>query len=171
MNIRQRHFIKHSEIKQLKDEIIKQYDKDILNDLIPKKANVEYILAENDDEFYAINKELKLWKSKKDGYIPVLTQLLEGKIDLKKVVVDMGAIKYLTLNKADVMRPGITKIDPSIKKDEIIQIIDETHSRPLAIGKAMFNADEMQEKKKGKVIRNLHTIEDDVWKLAKLWDK
>jgi 6-pyruvoyl-tetrahydropterin synthase len=49
MNIRQRHFIKHSEIKQLKDEIIKQYDKDFLNELIPKKANVEYILAENDD--------------------------------------------------------------------------------------------------------------------------
>jgi PUA domain protein len=171
MNIRQRHFIKHSEIKQLKDEIIKQYDKDFLNELIPKKANVEYILAENDDEFYAINKELKLWKSKKDGYIPVLTQLLESKIDLKKVVVDMGAIKFLTLNKADVMRPGITKIDPSIKRDEIIQIVDETHGRPLVIGKAMFNAEEMQEKKKGKVIRNLHTIEDDVWKLAKLWDK
>ncbi|TFG21868.1 MAG: RNA-binding protein [Promethearchaeota archaeon] len=171
MNIRQRHFIKHTEIKQLKEEIIQQYDEVFFNKLFPKKANVEYILAENDDEFYAINNDLKLWKSKKEGYIPVLTQLLEEKIVLKKVVVDMGAVKFLTLNKADVMRPGITKIDPSIKKDDIIQIIDETHGRALAVGKALFSAKEMQEKKKGKVIINLHTINDDVWKLAKLWDK
>ena len=171
MNIRPRHFIKHTEIKHLKDEITQQYDETFFKKLFPKKANVEYVLAENGDEFYAINHDLKLWKSKKDGFIPVLTQLLEEKIILKKVIVDMGAIKFLTLNKADVMRPGITKIDPSIKKDEIIQIVDETHNRALAVGKALYNAKEMLEKNKGKVIRNLHTINDDVWKLAKLWDK
>ena len=171
MNIRQRHFIKHTEIKHLKDQITQQYDETFFNMLFPKKANVEYVLAENGDEFYAINYDLKLWKSKKDGFIPVLTQLLEEKIILKRVIVDMGAVKFLTLNKADVMRPGITKIDPSIKKDEIIQIVDEKNNRALAVGKALFNAKEMQERKKGKVIRNLHTINDDVWKLAKLWDK
>jgi predicted ribosome-associated RNA-binding protein Tma20 len=97
MNIRQRHFIKHSEIKQLKDEIIKQYDKDFLNELIPKKANVEYILAENDDEFYAINKELKLWKSKKDGYIPVLSLLIEGSIFVMPGLITSALFKVKNL--------------------------------------------------------------------------
>ena len=85
---------------------------------------------------------------------------------MKKIVVDKGAIRFIT-NAADVMRPGITKIDASIKKDDIVVIVDENHDRALAIGKAMLNATQMQETKAGKVVKNLHTIQDDVWKFAK----
>ena len=81
-------------------------------------------------------------------------------------MVDKGAIKYVT-NAADVMRPGITKIDPSIKKGDIIEIVDETHDRSLAVGKAMYDADEMERKDSGKVIKNLHTIQDSVWEFEK----
>ena len=123
------------------------------------------ILTEAGDTLYAINNELKLWKSV-EGYLPVLTLLLNNKVDLKTVVVDMGAIRFVT-NGADVMRPGITKIDPSIKKGDILQIVDETHNRALAVGKAMFNAKEMEAKSSGKVIKNLHTIKDSVWKFEK----
>ena len=70
-------------------------------------------------------------------------------------------------NGADVMRPGITKIEPNIKKNDIIQIVDETHSRALALGKALFDAKAMELKTSGKVIKNLHTIKDNVWKFEK----
>ena len=65
------------------------------------------------------------------------------------------------------MRPGITKIEPNIKKNDIIQIVDETHNRALALGKAMFDANAMELKTSGKVIKNFHTIKDNVWKFEK----
>ena len=166
MKIKHRHFIRKSELNPLKDEILKQYDQKFIDQVFPQKSNVELIQTEAGDTLYAVNDVLALWKSK-DGYIPILTLLLNKQVEIKTVVVDMGAIRFVT-NGADVMRPGITKIDPSIKKGDIIQIVDETHGRTLAVGKAMYDADEMEKIFSGKVIKNLHTIKKDaVWNFAK----
>jgi PUA domain protein len=123
------------------------------------------IQTDDGDTLYAVNNVLKLWKSK-EGYIPVLTLLLNKQVELKKIVVDKGAIRFVT-NAADVMRPGITQIDPSIKKGDIVVIVDENHDRALAIGKSLLDAKDMEEKQSGKVVRNLHTIQDNVWKFEK----
>ena len=167
MNIKQRHFIKQTEIKKLKEDILKQYDESFIIQIFPDKCNVEVILTEADDTLYAVNNKLKMWKSK-EGYIPLLTLLLDEKmkINMKTVVVDKGAIRFVT-NGADIMRPGVTKIDPKIKKDDIVRIVDENHGRALAIGKALYNATEMSEHNKGKIIKNLHTIQDSVWVFEK----
>ena len=165
MKIRQRHFIKSSEIRLLKEEILNEHSSDFVNQIFPKKCRVELIFTEKGDTLYAINNVLKLWKSN-EGYIPVLTLLLENKVNLKTIVVDMGAVRFVT-NGADIMRPGITKIDPLIKKGELLKIVDEKNNRALAVGKAMFNAKEMEAKTSGKVIKNLHTIKDDIWQFEK----
>ena len=165
MKIRQRHFIKSSEIRLLKEEILKEHSSDFVNQIFPKKCRVELILTEKGDILYAINNVLKLWKSN-EGYIPVLTLLLENKVNLKTIIVDMGAVRFVT-NGADIMRPGITKIDPLIKKGELLKIVDEKNNRALAVGKAMFDTKEMEAKTSGKVIKNLHTIKDDIWQFEK----
>jgi PUA domain protein len=165
MNIKQRHFIQKSQIKELKDDILKHYDQKFLSQIFPKKSKIELIQTDAGDTLFAINDVLKLWKSK-EGYIPVLTLLLNNQVSLKKVIVDMGAIKYVA-NGADIMRPGITEIDPTIKKGDIIEIVDETHGRSLAVGKALYDAAEMKQKDSGKVIKNLHTIQDSVWEFEK----
>ncbi len=165
MKIKNRHFIKKTELKPLKDEILKQYDQKFIDQIFPKKSNVELIQTESGDILYAVNNELKIWKSK-DGYIPVLTLLLNKKVDLKTIVVDFGAVRFVA-NGADVMRPGITTINPSIKKGDIVQIIEETQNRALAVGKAMFDALEMEKKSSGKVVKNLHTIQDQIWVFEK----
>lgn len=165
MNIKHRHFIQKSQIKELQDDILTQYDEKFVAQIFPKKARIELIQTDAGDILYAVNNVLKLWKSKY-GYIPVLTLLLNKQIELKKIVVDKGAIRFVT-NAADVMRPGITHIDPSIKEGDIVVIVDENHDRALAIGKAMLDAKQMEEKSSGKVVKNLHTIQDDVWKFEK----
>ena len=165
MNIKTRHFIKSTEIKVLKTDILNQFDEQFIDQIFPKKCRIEVIHTEAGDILYAVNNELKLWKSK-DGYIPVLTLLLSKHVKLKTVIVDMGAIRFVT-NGADIMRPGITQIDPEIKKGEIIQIVDETHNRSLAVGRAMFDAAEMEQKSAGKVVKNIHTIKDSVWEFSK----
>ena len=165
MKIKQRHFVRKSELNPIKDDILKQYDQRFVDQIFPMKSNVEIIQTEAGDTLYAVNNTLKLWKSK-DGYIPVLTLLLKNQVDLKTIVVDFGAIRYVD-NGADIMRPGITKIDPDIKKGDIIRIIEETKQRALAVGKALYDAPEMQSKSSGKVVKNLHTIQDSVWEFEK----
>ncbi|MFX0105266.1 MAG: DUF1947 domain-containing protein [Candidatus Hodarchaeota archaeon] len=165
MKIKHRHFIRKSELKPLKDEILKQYDQNFVDQIFPEKCNVEVIQTEAGDTLYAINNLLKLFKSK-DGYIPVLTLLLNNQVNLKAIVVDFGAVRHVA-NGADIMRPGITKIDPSIKKGDIVEVREETKNRAIAIGKAIFDASEMETKSSGKVVKNLHTIQDSVWEFEK----
>ena len=165
MNIKTRHFIQKSQIRELQDDLLHQYDEKFVEQIFPKKARIELIQTDAGDTLYAVNNVLKLWKSK-EGYIPVLTLLLNKQVDLKKIVVDKGAIRFVT-NGADVMRPGITKIDSSIKKGDVVVIVDENHDRALAIGRSMLDAKQMEDKDSGKVVKNLHTIQDDVWKFEK----
>ena len=165
MKIKQRHFIRKSELTTLKEEILNHYDQNFIDQIFPKKSNVELILTESGDTLFAVNNELKLWKSK-EGYIPVLTLLLNNRIELKTIVVDFGAVRFVT-NGADVMRPGITKIDPSINKGDIVKIEEETKHRALAVGKAMYDASEMESISSGKVVKNLHTIQDPIWQFEK----
>ncbi len=165
MNIKQRHFIQKSQIKELQEDILKHYDEKFLNQIFPKKARVEVIQTEAGDTLYAINNVLKLWKSK-DGYIPVLTLLFNKQVDLKEIAVDKGAIRYVS-NNADVFRAGITEIDKSIKKGDILQIVDENNHRAIAVGKAMYDAKEMESMNEGKVIKNLLCVKSKVWNFIK----
>lgn len=104
-----------------------------------------------------------------DGmYIPFLSEasLLER---FPTVVVDAGAIKFVC-NGANVMRPGI-KRHSEFKKDDLVCIVEETHNKFLAVGKAMVSSDEMKNITKGEVVKNLHYISDKYWESAKLIKK
>jgi Predicted RNA-binding protein (contains PUA domain) len=75
-----------------------------------------------------------------------------SEIALKKVVVDMGAVKFVA-NGADVMRPGIVSFDENLAKDEIVLIVDERFGKSLAIGLALLSASELKATDKGKAIK------------------
>lgn len=82
---------------------------------------------------------------------------------IKRVKVDRGAIRFV-VNGADIMRPGIKYIQEGIKKDEIVVVVDEEHSKPLAICIALLDYEEMKNAAQGKVLKNIHYIGDDIWK-------
>lgn len=124
---------------------------------ISKKDHFELL----DDKIVLIN-HIPTYFLHGGKYIPTLKYLLEHPI-LKKVTVDMGAVKFV-VGGADIMRPGITQIESEIQKDEAVMIIDVNNKKPLAVGIALFSAAEMQSMKTGKVIKNIHYIGDDVWK-------
>ena len=92
MKIKNRHYIRKSELKSLKDEILTCYDQYFVDQIFPPKCNVELIETEDGDMLYAVNNTLKLWNSK-DGYIPVLTLLLNNQVELKTTIVDFGAYR------------------------------------------------------------------------------
>ena len=135
--------------------------------LFGEKPKVEFLRLDNREEIIVINNLLSFWITKAH-YIPCLTLLINPKIDfsMKSVTVDKGAIRFVA-NGADIMRPGITVIDSTIQKGDIIKIQEEIHGRALAVGQAMYDAVEMQSMTKGKVIKNIHTVNDPIWEFSK----
>ena len=142
-----------SEIRELNSKIFELYGKE---NFLNKKDKVE---KENNLVF--VNQKLYFF-FQDDVLIPCLKLVLDDNCLLKKITVDMGAIKFVT-SGADIMRPGITKIDEGISDGEFVVIIDETHGKALAIGKVLFNSEEMLGMNSGKVIENIHYVGDDMW--------
>ncbi len=79
-----------------------------------------------------------------------------------KIVVDMGAVPYVCKG-ADVMAPGIRKIQGEFDENGLLLVVDERHRKPLAVGSAMFSSEEMKKIKHGKAIKNLHYVGDKLW--------
>ena len=69
------------------------------------------------------------------------------------------------MNGADCMAAGIQNSDHRIKKGDLVWIRDESHRRPLALGWALMDGEEMERTKNGKGIRTVHWIGDDLWSL------
>ena len=93
--------------------------------------------------------------------LPHLRYLLNHDL-LKNVVIDMGAVKFVT-SGADVMRPGIKEFASGIANGEIVVGVDINNKTPLAVGRMLFSGEEAQAMAKGKVIKNLHWVGDELW--------
>ncbi|HPH34424.1 MAG TPA: RNA-binding protein [Methanoregulaceae archaeon] len=110
---------------------------------------------------YLINKKPQLMEST-DWVFPTLQGLLEHPVMERRVVVDSGAVPYV-VNGADIMRPGITSVSEDVKAGCPVQVVEERHGKPLAIGIALYDATDLQEKKSGKMVKTIHYIGDDLW--------
>lgn len=167
MNIRQRHMLKSKDIKELKQTLNELFDEGTINELFTEKPKIEFLRIDNREEIIVINDIMSFWITK-ERYIPCLSLLINPNIDfkMKSITVDKGAIRFVA-NGADIMRPGITVIDPTIEKNDIVKIQEETHGRALAVGLAMYDGETMQKMTKGKVIKNIHTVNDPIWEFSK----
>ncbi|MDL2261846.1 RNA-binding protein [Methanimicrococcus sp. OttesenSCG-928-J09] len=117
------------------------------------------------DEFKVIFADGKQMFIEYDGRLfPTVRGALEHLPPKKIVTVDMGAVKFV-VNGADVMSPGITAADSSIQKDDLVVIVEETHKKPLAIGRALISGDEMAAAGSGKAIKSLSYVGDALWGL------
>lgn len=127
---------------------------------LSKKDQVE--LIEDNYKIIFINKKPSFFYFG-EKLVPTLKLLQENNF-LKKITIDMGAVKFI-VNGADIMRPGIVEIEPCIVKDEIISVIDKNNKKTLAIGIALFSSDEMKNMSSGKVIKNIHYVGDELWRM------
>ena len=85
---------------------------------------------------------------------------------LPKVIVDMGAIPHIC-NGADVMAPGIVRVEGEFGEGAITLIVDERYGKPLAIGRALMDSDRLRMIKRGRVVKNIHYVGDKIWRLIK----
>ncbi len=93
---------------------------------------------------------------------PTLKGILRWNLEKRWCAVDRGAIPFL-MNGADCMAAGIQIVDPDIKRGDLVWIRDEEHGKPIAIGWALIDSEKMDQATKGKAIRTIHWIGDDLW--------
>ena len=142
-----------SEIRALEDEFVLKYGQAIVN----KKDFVQNI----DDKYLLVNKEPYFFYHEKK-LVPTLKLLMKLDI-LRKVTVDMGAVKFVA-NGADIMRPGVVDIQSGIKAGDNVVIVDVNNKKPLAVGIALFSSEEISAYKTGRVIKTIHYVGDEIWK-------
>lgn len=97
-------------------------------------------------------------------HVPFLSEseLLEK---FPSVIIDMGAVKFVCKG-ANVMRPGI-KGHGEFAKGDIVTVLEESHSKCLAVGRALKDSAELDTIERGEVIRTIHHISDRYWEAAK----
>lgn len=155
--------MKSGDIKKLQFDLQKFFPNS--NNLFGKGSRVEKGTLDDGTILYLIDGELIFFEIEK-RIIPFLRILLKNLIQLQKVTVDLGAVPYVARGAA-VMVPGIVATDEDIKKDDYVVIVDEKHDKPLAIGLALMDANEIIKEKKGKAIKTVHYVGDKWWEFGK----
>ncbi len=100
-----------------------------------------------------------------EGHLfPTVRGALEMGLQKRLVTVDKGAIRFVS-NGADIMAPGVVEADPEIKEGDFVIIVEETHRKPLAIGKALMEGPQMVEADSGKAIKSITHVGDKLWSM------
>ena len=141
-----------SDIKKLLKDIFDKYSFD------PGFSHKDDVVLE-DDKIY-VNEEMQWWYL--EGELVPHLKLVQDNNFLKKVTVDIGAIKFIAKG-ADIFRPGITFFDEDIESGELVAIEEEGHGKILALGIASGTTKEMEEIDGGKVIKTIHYVGDEIW--------
>jgi PUA domain protein len=101
---------------------------------------------------------------KSDRYVVPALSNSDILTTLPSVWVDRGAVLRIA-SGADVMRPGITRMDV-FNKEQAVVVRDDVYSKPLAVGVALTSSEEARTMGKGRVVKTLHHVDDPVWKLT-----
>jgi PUA domain protein len=78
----------------------------------------------------------------------------------------MGAVPHV-VGGADIMAPGIRKVNGEFAERQLLVVVDENHGKYLAVGRALTGSVPLAAAKKGKVVENLHYVGDLIWEVIK----
>jgi PUA domain protein len=159
MQIKGRKFLSKKDKKSLQIKLSETFGESIV-DFIQRTDGLEEARTEDGKVLLKGN---RIWFfSYNDLLIPSIYCLRESSMKLPKVIVDIGAIRFIT-NGADVMAPGVVFFDEAISKNIIVAVHEEKAETIIAVGMALIDAPEFEKTTKGKVVKMLHYLRDDIW--------
>ena len=157
-----RHALKSKDTKTLLVKVTEKLKID-LEAVMGHKLNVEIVEAEEAEVILIDGKPLLF----NVGETVFPTLLFKEFVEqVPKIVVDMGAVPYVCKG-ADVMAPGIVKIEGEFHKGDIVAVVDMKYGKPLALGESLHESETARASKKGAVVKNMHYVSDKIWDLAK----
>jgi len=157
-----RHFLKAKEAKILLNKASEKLRVD-LEQIFKTKIKVELIETEF-AQIFLINGKPLLSKAEEKVF-PTLV-FNEFFVLAPKVVIDMGAVPHVC-NGANIMAPGIIRLEGEFRKGDYVFIIDEKHGKPIAVGEMIYDADTAKNVKQGIVVKNIHFVGDKTWNFIK----
>jgi PUA domain protein len=157
-----RYSIKSKESKRLLLEISKRLDFN-LDAFFSFKSKVEIVEAQA-GKLYLIEGKPLFFKT---SNLVMPTLLYEDfSYNLPRIVVDMGAVPYVCKG-ANVMVPGIVRVEGDFEKGSLVLIVDEKYAKSLALGDSLYSSEEIRKMTKGVVVKSLHFVSDKIWNTAK----
>ena len=155
--------MREKEAVQLLDEFSQKLKVDVKELLGVKKPSLELAEGPNVKIFYLEGKPF--FAATKDGLIPTL--FFEKALSvLPRITVNMGAVPFVC-NGADVLAPGVVKIEGAFAAGDLLSVVDERHGKPLAVVSALVDSQAASDMKRGKVAGNLHYVGDALWNMLK----
>ncbi|ALU11678.1 PUA domain containing protein [Ignicoccus islandicus DSM 13165] len=151
--------------KREKKQLIKEIPRELIEVDLNEKIEEAKVVSDRSGKEYLviyINDKPTLARIK-NKFIPILCG---QKLEFRGVVVDEGAVKHIT-NGADVMRPGIVEVKGEFDKGDLVLVYSVNLPFPIAVGEALYSSEEIKKMEKGKVIKNIHHLGDELFKLCK----
>ncbi len=85
---------------------------------------------------------------------------------LPRIIVDMGAVPHLC-NGADLMAPGIVRVEGEFRKGDLVLVVDVKHGKSLALMEILHDSVDFPSVRKGIVAKSIHYVGDRYWDSAK----
>lgn len=158
--VKKRHSIRKSQAQNLLSRLFEQ----IGDSADYFRGDMIEVLETNADVLLFLVDKKPLLMDTGDWVFPTLKGAVQFPFAERRIVVDAGAIPYV-VNGADVMRPGIVSVTDDVKAEAPVQIVDERHGKPLAIGIAALDAPDMRARISGKMCKNFHHVSDEIWNM------
>jgi len=157
-----RHFLREKEATQILDEFSKRLNLDIKL-VLGNKTQIEVAETQTARIFFADNRPLLAILDK--TLLPTL--LFEEALRLlPKITVNMGAVPYIC-NGANVMAPGVVRIEKEYKVNNYAVVVDERHNKPLALVVTLTDSESALKMQRGKIAKNIHYVGDSLWNQLK----
>ncbi len=154
--------MKSKQVKQILNEVSEKLKVNV-EVLFGSKPNVE-IVESDAGSVYLVNDKPLFFNVEKKVVPTLLFQDFVSRAP--KIVVDMGAIPYVC-NGADVMAPGIVRVEGEFEEGDLVLVVDVKHGKPLAIGESLNDSANVRNAKQGAVVKNVHFVSDKIWNFAK----
>jgi PUA domain protein len=155
MEIKSRHHLRSDDVREIEsalaDDLGVQVDGDQYELVEFEEDEYDLVLVDGDPLVLYVDDEPFLTVRGANAYEPTS----------HVVTVDAGAVQFVS-DGADVMRPGITEADETIAEGDLVVIVEESHGKALAVGRAMVDGDDLLGDS-GKVIASLHHVGDDLY--------
>jgi len=163
-----RYVISKKDKKNLASKVSNRLSKELGNIVLSTNTIelLKYKLVASEVKIYLFNKLPSLIEKEELIFPSIILFFKYPEIRFSSVIVDEGAIPHI-LNGADIMAPGVIKVIGELKENVIVSIKDEKKRRVFAIGLVLDNPNEKMQKRKGRLLKNLHYVGDKIWNLYK----
>lgn len=133
----------------------------ILEILGIKRGKVD-VIEEKGFNIYFVD-DLPLLVERKGKVVKSITYFIKFGIS-KYVKVDKGAVEKI-LSGADVLRPGIVEYSEFSEGDSVLIVGED--ERVIGVGFSLVSSKDLESIKRGKVLKNVYTIRDKIWRIER----